>query len=291
MMYIDRQSPDGDSGSRKESDHRVLRCSYLGDGPRLADRQEGAMRVFAAFLVLHLTGCVYLLEKPRNESWKSEAQLAASRPSDSALVEPSQAEAQSQAAPVVTPPGKLKQVVDVDEIPALGVRERENAYAVVIGIEQYRERLPKADYSANDARIMGEYLTKVLGYSEKNVVVRVNEKAAKGDLEKYFGPWLRNNVDPGSSVFVFYSGHGAPNPKTGDAYLVPYDGDPTYVETTAYSLKRLYADLESLPAKEVVVMVDSCFSGAGGRSVIAKGTKPVGISVEGSLRPWGKIKV
>jgi uncharacterized caspase-like protein len=82
---------------------------------------------------------------------------------------------------------------------------------------------------------------------------------------------------------VYYSGHGAPNPKTGDAYLVPYDGDPSFIDQTGFSLKRMYDTLGKLPAKEIVVALDSCFSGAGGRSVIAKGSRPLVMNLQANI--------
>jgi len=180
---------------------------------------------------------------------------------------------------------------DVDTVPSRQVGAKKHAYAVVIGIEQYREKLPKADFADRDAKLMADYLTKVLGYPEENVVIRVNERATRTDLAKYFEDWLRNNVEPGGSVFVYYSGHGAPNPRTGEAYLVPYDGDPTFVEATGYPLRRLYAALEKLPAKDITVVLDSCFSGAGGRSVLAKGAKPMVLTVENTVLAGGKTAV
>ncbi len=130
-----------------------------------------------------------------------------------------------------------------------------------------------------------------MGYPEENVVVRLNDKAARTDLEKYLEEWLQGKVKANDSVFVYYSGHGAPNTKTGEPYLVPYDGDPAFIEATTYPLKRLYAALEKLPAKEVVVMLDSCFSGAGGRSVIAKGMRPMMLSIENPVLASGKTMV
>jgi uncharacterized caspase-like protein len=59
------------------------------------------------------------------------------------------------------------------------------------------------------------------------------------------------------------------------AFLVPVDGDPEYLEDTGYSMAALYRKLESLKAKRVIVALDSCFSGAGGRSVLAKGSRPL----------------
>lgn len=172
---------------------------------------------------------------------------------------------------------------DVDDIPSAKAKLNKNAYAIVIGVEAYRQNLPKADFAVSDARTISAYLTKVLGYPEENVVTLVNDRALQSDLTKYFEKWLPNNVEKNSTVFVYYSGHGAPNPKTGDAYLVPYDGDPSFIDETGYSLKRMYAALGKLPAKEVIVALDSCFSGAGGRSVIAKGSRPLVMNLQSNV--------
>jgi hypothetical protein len=169
---------------------------------------------------------------------------------------------------------------DVDELRVVKVKSNKNNYAIVIGIELYRQKLPKADFAAQDAKTVTEYLTKVLGYPEENVVTLLNDGALKSDFEKYFEKWLGNNVKKDSTVFIYYSGHGAPDPRTGSAYLVPYDGDPSFIDETGYSLKRMYAALAKLPAKEIIVALDSCFSGAGGRSVIAKGARPLVLNLQ-----------
>ncbi|MBW2608620.1 MAG: caspase family protein [Deltaproteobacteria bacterium] len=180
---------------------------------------------------------------------------------------------------------------DVDDLPLFKARQNKNAYAIVIGVEKYRQKLPKADFADNDARIMTEYLTKVMGYPEENIVTLINDHAAKSDMEKYFEKWLSNNVEKEGIVFVYYSGHGAPNPNTGDAYLVPYDGDPSFIEQTGYSLKRLYHNLNKLPAKEIIVVLDSCFSGAGGRSVLAKGARPLVMNMDKQVFHSDKIAI
>ncbi len=188
------------------------------------------------------------------------------------------------------PAGKFLES-DVDLVPSVNMPPRKQSYAVVVGIETYREKLPKADFAVRDAELISRYLTSVLGYPEENVILRTNENASLTDLIKYFEDWLPNNVERDGSVFVYYSGHGAPNLTTGDAFLVPFDGDPTFVESTGYPLDRLYAALEKLPAKEIMVVVDSCFSGAGGRSVIARGARPLGIPMENPLPPSRKTVV
>ncbi len=182
-------------------------------------------------------------------------------------------------------------VSDVDELPARKATLNKNAYAIVIGIEQYRQRLPRADFAAHDARVVTEYLSRVLGYPQENIVTLLNDKASKSDFDKYIGKWLANNVEKNSTVFIYYSGHGAPNPNTGDAYLVPYDGDPTFIDETGYSLKTLYEQLGRLPAREIVVALDACFSGAGGRSVIAKGARPLVMHAQSALFIPGNVSV
>lgn len=130
-----------------------------------------------------------------------------------------------------------------------------------------------------------------MGYPEENVVTLVNDFASYVDLAKYFEKWLPNNVENGSTVFVYYSSHGAPNPRTGDACLVPYDGDPSFIDQTGYSLKRMYNALGKLPAKEIIVALDSCFSGAGGRSVLAEGARPLVMNLQSSFALSGNVKV
>ena len=181
---------------------------------------------------------------------------------------------------------------DVDVVPSVVTPRNKPAYAIVVGIEQYRQKdLPRADFADHDAKVVREYLVKVLGFAEENVVLLSNSDATKSDMEKYVEHWLPNRVEQGDTVFVYFSGHGAPNTKTGDTYLVPFDGDPLYIGSTGYALKRLYDNLGKLPAKEVVVVLDSCFSGAGGRSVLAKGARPLVLSIDNAFLAGGKTVV
>ncbi len=163
---------------------------------------------------------------------------------------------------------------DVDAPPASVTEADPEAYAVVIGIEKYRD-VPGVDYAARDAQAVHSYLTRSMGFDPKNVVLLQNERATGRDFDKYLGTWLKNRVTAKSRVFVYYAGHGAPNPKTGEGYLLPYEGDPSYTDDTAYPIKKLYQNLSRLPTRDVIVALDACFSGAGGRSVLAKGARPL----------------
>lgn len=178
---------------------------------------------------------------------------------------------------------------DIDAPPTASTPRDPEAYAVVIGIEKYRD-VPPVDFAARDAQAMHGYLTRSMGFDPKNVVLLQNERATGKDFDKYLGTWLKNRVTVKSRVFVFYAGHGAPNPKTGEGYLIPFEGDPNYTEDTAYPIKRLYDSLARLPSQDVTVALDACFSGAGGRSVLAKGARPL-VNVAKTVSTGGNTMV
>ena len=181
-------------------------------------------------------------------------------------------------------------VRELQEIAAFQSTPDPNRFAVVMGVEKYRD-INGVEYAAADARLVRAYLNRLLGYPEENIALLLNDRATRTDLEKFLGPWLKNRVNEQSQVFVYYAGHGAPDPKTGEAFIVPYDGDPNYLGKTGYPLRDLYAALSDLPAKRIIVALDACFSGAGGRSVIAKGARPLVISQQKSAPPGDHLVI
>lgn len=179
-------------------------------------------------------------------------------------------------------------VSDVDK-PAIRLAERPDDYALVVGIEKYSE-LPDASFAERDAEAVKDHII-ALGFPSRNVVLLSGEKAGYKSIEKYVETWLARNVDEKSRVFFYFSGHGAPDVKSGESYLVPWDGDAAFLENTGYPLKRLYQKLGELRAAEVFVALDACFSGAGGRSVLAKGARPLVTTAALSAAPSDKLVV
>lgn len=173
--------------------------------------------------------------------------------------------------------------------PTFNQPQADNDYAVIIGIENYPD-LPSATYAERDATATRSFI-RAMGVPERNIVMLMGTRATGKGLEKTIEGWLPNNVSEKSRVYVYYSGHGAPDTKTGDAYLVPSDGDPQYLAQTGYPLKRLYSKLAQLKVKSVLVALDSCFSGAGGRSVLARGTRPLVGKLDLAVQAEGKISV
>jgi hypothetical protein len=173
--------------------------------------------------------------------------------------------------------------------PRFAAPERPSDVAVIVGIESYSDIGSKAPYAERDAAAFKSFV-RALGVPERNVVLLTGAKAGRAALAKNIESWLPRMVKPDSRVYFYFSGHGAPDVKTGQAYLVPWDGDPNFLDTTAYPVSKLYAQLDSLPAKQVLVAMDSCFSGAGGRSVLATGARPL-VSKIDTRKITGKLTV
>ncbi len=185
-----------------------------------------------------------------------------------------------------------RRVSEVDTVPnpRKGAKERD-AIALVIGISKYRdEAIPQVRYAKHDAETVAAYLAAVGGISRSRIKVLTDEGATLSDFSAYIEEWLPRRVSKDTTVFVYYAGHGTPNLATGKAFLLPYDGHPDF-SNKLYSLDRLYENLERLPARGVVVMLDSCFSGAVGRSVLPTGARPVGIAIENPVLASGKLAV
>ncbi len=176
---------------------------------------------------------------------------------------------------------------DVDKDIPVTKKKNPDAIAVIIGIRDYKEGVPPVEYAINDARVMKEYLIKTLGYREENIIYEENatyavftrifgtDKDYKGQLYKWVKPQK-------SDVFIYYVGHGAPDIETKKAYFVPSDCDPNYVKLNGYPLSTFYKNLAKIPAKNIIVVIDACFSGGceGDRLIIASASPLIPVPVE-----------
>ncbi|MBI5748699.1 MAG: caspase family protein [Nitrospinae bacterium] len=181
--------------------------------------------------------------------------------------------------------------INVDDVPLMVKHERRDDFAIVIGIGSYREKeIPAVKYAKKDAEIMGSYFENIVGIPKQNIKLMTDNSATKSDFEAYLGDWLKRRVKQNSTVFVYYAGHGAPDIETKGASLVPYEGHPDF-PSKLYPLKEMYESLNKLPAKDIIVMLDSCFSGGGERSVAKAGARDLVIMADNPLLAGGKIMV
>lgn len=212
-----------------------------------------------------------------------ENALAASEPLAAyARLRAKQAPAAAPVAEAAAPAKPAGPTSEVDS-PTYVAEEKADNFALVVGIEKYSS-IPDAAFAERDADAMRKHLL-ALGYPERNILYLTGEQATRSAIQKYIEIWLPKNVKTNSQLFFFFSGHGAPDPASKQAYLVPWDGDPKFLENTGYPIAKLYKSLAALKARKVLVALDSCFSGAGGRSVLAQGTRPLVMKIDTSIPP------
>ncbi len=148
------------------------------------------------------------------------------------------------------------------------------AYAIVIGVERYSATLPTPTGARADARRFSELARSSLGVAADHVQTLFDEQATKASIERALASALLS-VPAGGRIYFYFSGHGAPDASGGTPYIVPTDGDPQFLDATAIPMKEVLAKLGQSKAREVLAVVDSCFSGAGGRSVLPPGARPI----------------
>jgi len=157
--------------------------------------------------------------------------------------------------------------VNVDTDIPRSAMSNPNGVAVVIGNSNYHHPdIPDVDYAINDAEVMRRYVIQTLGYKEGNIIFVTD--ATKAKFETLFGipgnqkGLLHDYIKPGvSEVFIYYSGHGAPDTEKMKGYFVPVDCDPSKVSLNGYSLDLFYKNLSKIEAHKTTVVLDSCFSG------------------------------
>ncbi len=173
---------------------------------------------------------------------------------------------------------------DIDH-PSLSGQKRPEDFGVVIGVEQYPKPLPPATYAAHDVRATVRMM-RAMGIPPDHVRELVGDGATRARTRSALA-WLNRNVRPDSTVWIYFAGHGTRDEK-GQAYLVPYDGDPSDLADTGLALRPFLDALRKLPARWIIVALDSCFSGTGERSVVPEGGRPLVFTEEKPGVPGGK---
>ncbi len=169
--------------------------------------------------------------------------------------------------------------------------DHRNSLAVVIGNARYEHTTP-VPYAHNDARAIQDYLVRRLGFRQENIVLRLD--VGRERMETLFGEpdrpdgelmdrLLDRRLENRGDVFVFYSGHGVPDPdpvRDDDrrAFLLPVDVRQDRIGAAAYPIERLQKKLDvvrgNLPqGRNVVLMLDACFSGRTPSPKVAEGDR------------------
>ncbi len=179
---------------------------------------------------------------------------------------------------------KITPVSDVDtNIPETDIKNS-NTFVLIIANESYAF-VDSVEYALNDGEKFREYCVKTLGIPERQIWMYPN--ASLGIISSGVNKMVQAmNIFDNAKAIVYYCGHGIPDEKTGDAYIIPVDGKGTDV-SSCYSLNKLYETMASANASNVTYFMDACFTGAnrdGSMLVAARGVarEPKKTTIEGN---------
>jgi peptidoglycan/xylan/chitin deacetylase (PgdA/CDA1 family)/uncharacterized caspase-like protein len=140
-----------------------------------------------------------------------------------------------------------------------------DSWAVLIGIDDY-QKWPKLHYAVNDANGVKDVLLQKYHFKPDHVITLLNEQATREKILSALGDTMSNpkNVLKDDRVFVFFAGHGATRrlPSGRDlGYIIPVDADEENFQGQSISMTNFQDISESIPAKHVFFIMDSCYSG------------------------------
>lgn len=140
-------------------------------------------------------------------------------------------------------------------------------YAIIIGNEDYHSYQQGLNteqdvpFAAEDANVFKQYCVRTLGVEERNIVLLNNATGAKMNQEIDFITRLAAR-DPKAEIIFYFAGHGFPDEKTKEPYLIPVDVNASSLNQ-AIPLYDLYSKLSGTGAQRVTVFMDACFTGDG----------------------------
>jgi uncharacterized caspase-like protein len=140
------------------------------------------------------------------------------------------------------------------------VPQIERKIAVVVAINNYKDgAIPSLETAVTDGEAVGKLMADKLGYD-----VRVIRDGSKADIVSSLNK-VSSEVGPNDSVTVYYAGHGYQLPdsagKPGEGYWIPADGSAKSPDNWI-SNSDVSKLLGAIPAKQVMLVSDSCYSGA-----------------------------
>lgn len=149
-------------------------------------------------------------------------------------------------------------------LPVVEAPYRES-WAAIIGIDGYKS-WPKLRYAANDAQGVRDVLIEKYKFKPDHVFTLTNEQATRQNILSLLGDKLADPemVKRDDRVVVFFAGHGATRKLPSGrelGYIVPVDADLSNYQGQAISMTNFQDVAEAIPAKHLLFIMDSCYSG------------------------------
>jgi TPR repeat protein len=127
-------------------------------------------------------------------------------------------------------------------------------YALIIGNNNYAS-MPTLNTSANDAKAVDEVLRSRYGFKTKLLI-----NANRHQIMTAFND-LRQNLTDQDNLLIYYAGHGEIDKSDESAYWLPTDAEPNNTANWLSSF-NVTKYLNVIPARHILVIADSCYSGA-----------------------------
>jgi len=132
-------------------------------------------------------------------------------------------------------------------------------YALVIGINNYLYA-PKLKTAVTDAQAVAAVLRQQYGFDTRVLTNATREQIIHA-LSDY-----RHTVDENANLLIYYAGHGIYDKDADKTYWLPADGE-THDSSNWIIADEITTDIKVIPARHILVISDSCYSGGITRSV------------------------
>lgn len=131
-------------------------------------------------------------------------------------------------------------------------------FLLVIGIDEYLSpNWPNLNNAVNDAKSVTQLLIERYGFELLDEPL-FNVKATRENISQLFANAVTQLMEEDNLV-IYFAGHGFMNPMTRKGFWVPYEADLKPTEMMSNSEIKDF--IEVLPAKHILLLSDSCFSG------------------------------
>ena len=164
-------------------------------------------------------------------------------------------------------------------------------HAFIVGVDDYGQAgtgvPPTLNYAARDARTIAGLLARG-GTPRDAVTLLENASATKARVLDGLKT-LRTKVRDEDTVVIFFSGHGSIGPGPDGRlhyYLVPHDGRIDKLAATGLQDDALEEAIGQLPARQIVVILDACYSGGAVGVIRPRGVTNTAAGAAPSPRPF-----
>lgn len=140
-------------------------------------------------------------------------------------------------------------------------------YALVIGINQYQRISPPLQTAVDDAKAIDDVLRQRYGFQS---TLLVDAAATRANILQAFVDY-RLKLRENDNLVIYYAGHG--KSEGNEAYWLPVDSDPV-VPTNWIIATEVTKGIKLIPARHILLISDSCYSGSLTRGVTTNAPPP-----------------